>query len=60
MKLVTVKRKIFFNKFLMCAISHNKLIVDVKYLVICIIKEPMFNELLLLVKEVTFATNYLN
>ena len=44
----------------MCAICHNKLIVDVKHLVICIFKEPMFYEILALAKEVKFSTTYLN
>ena len=44
----------------MCAICHNKLIVDVKHLVIWIFKEPMFYEMLALAKEVKFSTNYLN
>ena len=44
----------------MCAICHNKLIVDIKHLVIHICKEPIFYEILALVKEFNFATNYLN
>ena len=44
----------------MFSICHNKLIADVKHLVICIFKEPMFYEILALAKEVKFSTTYLN